>query len=152
MKHAIRVLAILSFLLAPVVANAQFRSSTCEVQPLWIDGTGLRSSNYGLMGTFETAGRDTARSFKLPNTNLVATVAIAYDFDHSKYKLHRVRLAIGVSDTEQKELFETTGSSEARTHYRKGWNLAVTKNVSFNKFVYMVTLRCWDSGTKRPFL
>jgi hypothetical protein len=105
------------------------------------------------MGTFEVDGGGTAvRSFKLENTSLIATVGIDYDFDYSKYKLHRIRLAITVSDKEQKEIFESVDSSEARTQYRKGWNLAVTKNVNFDNLVYMFTLRCWDTAGKRPFL
>jgi hypothetical protein len=146
------ILMLISFLTSPVAVCAQFRPAKCEVQPLYIGPGGIRSSNFGLMGTFATDDDDTVRSFKLQDTNLIATVAIAYDFDYSKYKLHRIRLAIGVSDTEQKELFESIGTSEARTQYRKGWNLAVTKNVTFDKLLYMITLRCWDSGGKRPFL
>src|SRR4051812_21924741 len=147
--HSIMMLILLCW---PVSVCAQFRPAKCEVQPLYIGPGGIRSSNFGLRGTLEAGGGDTLRSFKLQDTNLIETVAIVYDFDHSKYKLHRVRLAIDVSDTEQKELFETAGSSEARTQYRKGWNLAVTKNVNFDKLLYMITLRCWDSGGKRPFL
>ena len=145
---------ILIFLLlvSPVGVRAQFRPAKCEVQPLWVGG-GVRSSNFGLMGTFETDSGDTSvRSFKLENTNLIATVGIDYNLDYSKYKLHRIRLAITVSDKEQKEIFESVESSEARTQYRKGWNLAVTKKINFDNVVYMFTLRCWDSAAKKPFL
>ena len=151
MKRALKLLIVSTLLVMPTIGNAQFRPSKCEVQPLWVGG-GVRGSNEGLIGSFETDGNDTVRSFKLEKTNLIATVGIAYDFDYSKYKLHRIRLAITVSDKQQKELFESVGSSEARTQYRKGWNLAVTKNVTFDNLVYMFTLRCWDSAGKRPFL
>jgi hypothetical protein len=151
MKSHFPILIFL-LLISPVGVGAQFRSAKCEVQPLWVDG-GVRSSNFGLMGAFETDSGDTSvRSFKLENTNLIATVGINYDFDYSKYKLHRIRLAITVSDKEQKEIFESVESSEARTQYRKGWNLAVTKNINFDNVVYMFTLRCWDSAAKKPFL
>jgi hypothetical protein len=151
MKRALKLLIVSTLLVIPTTGNAQFRPSKCEVQTLWVGG-GVRGSNEGLIGSFETDGSDTVRSFKLEKTNLIATVGIAYDFDYSKYKLHRIRLAITVSDEEQKELFESVGSSEARTQYRKGWNLAVTKNANFDNLVYMFTLRCWDSAGKRPFL
>ena len=49
-------------------------------------------------------------------------------------------------------MFESVRSSEASTQYRKGWNLAVTKNVAFDNLVYMFTLRCWDAAGKRPFI
>jgi hypothetical protein len=151
MKSHFTILIFL-LLVLPVGVRAQFRPAKCEVQPLWVGG-GVRSSNFGLMGTFETDSGDTSvRSFKLENTNLIATVGIDYDFDYSKYKLHRIRLAITVSDKEQKEIFESIESSEARTQYRKGWNLAVTKNINFDNVVYMFTLRCWDSPAKKPFL
>jgi hypothetical protein len=144
---------IFLLLVSPVGIRAQFRPAKCEVQPLWVGG-GVRSSNFGLMGTFETdnSGDTSVRSFKLENTNLIATVGIVYDLDYSKYKLHRIRIAITVSDTEQKEIFESVDSSEARTQYRKGWNLAVTKNINFDNVVYMFTLRCWDSAARKPFL
>jgi hypothetical protein len=111
------------------------------------------------MGTFEKAGREgeVIRSFNLKDTNLVATVGIDYESDYSKNKItpYRIRLAITISDKEQKDIFETVDSSEARTLYRKGWNLSVTKNVKFDNRIYMFTLRCWDSAAfvgKRPYL
>lgn len=151
MKRALKLLIISTLFVAPTIVNAQFRPSKCEVEPLWVGG-GVRGSNEGLIGSFVTDGEDTVRSFKHQDTNLIATVGIAYDFDYSKYKLHRIRLAITVSNKEQKELFESVVSSEARTQYRKGWNLAVTKNVNFDNLVYMFTFRCWDIAGKRPFL
>ena len=155
MRSSLKFLIVI-LLGVPVTAGAQLRPAKCEVQPLWVGG-GVRSSNFGLMGTFEKDGSkgEVIHSFNLKDTNLVATVGIDYDFDYSKYKMHRIRLAITVSDKEQKEIFESVDSSEARTLYRKGWNLSVTKNVNFENLVYMFTLRCWDSTAfagKRPFL
>lgn len=159
MRSSFKFLIFFSFALLlglPVTASAQLSPARCEVQPLWV-GREVRSSNFGLMGTFEKdgSGGEVIHSFNLKDTNLVATVGIGYDFDYSKYKMHRVRLAITVSDKEQKEIFESVDSSEAKTMYRKGWNLSVTKNINFDNLVYMFTLRCWDSTAfagKRPFL
>ncbi len=70
-------------------------------------------------------------------------------------KAHKVRLAIAVSNREQNEIFESVDSAEATTLYRKGWNLAVTRNVRFDNLAYMFTLRCWDTdgfAGKRPLL
>jgi len=144
---------IFFLIISPIGIQAQFRAAKCEVQPHWVGG-GVRSSNFGFMGTFETDNGEyeSVRSFKLEETNLMATVGISFDKDYSKYKLHRILLAITVSDREQKEIFESVDSSEARTQYRKGWNLAVTKNVKFDNLVYMFTLRCWDKAGKRPFI
>ena len=75
---------------------------------------------------------------------------IIFESDILSRRLHRIRLAIRVSDKEEKEMFESVRSSEASTQYRKGWNLAVTKNVAFDNLVYMFTLRCWDAAGKRP--
>jgi hypothetical protein len=149
-------LLVLLILISPVLVNAQFRRATCEVQPLWLIPGGVRSSSIGLMGTFDSNGGGTSiHSFKLENTNLIATVGIDFDFDYSRYKAHRIRLAITVSDTDQKEIFESVDASEARTTYRKGWNLSVTKNVNFDNRVYMFTLRCWDTAAfagRKPFI
>src|SRR4051812_25382848 len=125
MRSSLKFL-ILILLGLPVTASAQLHPAKCEVQPLWVGG-GVRSSNFGLMGAFEKDGSEGAviRSFYLKDTNLVATVGIDYDFDYSKYKMHRIRLAITVSNKEQKEIFESVDSSEARRLYRKGWNLSV---------------------------
>jgi hypothetical protein len=147
----LKLLIILTLLVFPVVANAQFRGAKCDVQPLWVGG-GVRSANLERIGTFEMNGYSSARAFKHEATGLIASVGIVFDEDISKYKLHRVRLAISISDKEQTDIFESVDSSEARTEYRKGWNLAVTKNVSIDNRVYMFTLRCWDAGGKQPFL
>ena len=142
---------------SPAVTFAQFRRATCEVQPLWVGG-GVRSANFGLMGTFETNGNEgeVARSFGLESTNLVATVGIYFDSEYSKEKPkpYGIRLAITVSDKEQRPIFESVDSSEASTRYTKKWNLSVTKNINFDNKVYMFTLRCWDTAGfpgKRPF-
>jgi hypothetical protein len=155
MRSSLKFLIVI-LLGIPVTASAQLRPAKCEVQPLWVGG-GVRSSNFGLMGAFEKDGSEgeVIRSFNLKDTNLVATVGIDYDFDYSKYKMHRIRLAIIISDRKQKKIFESVDSSEARTLYRKGWNLSVTKNVNLGNLVYIFTLRCWDSTAfagKRPFL
>jgi hypothetical protein len=147
MRASLRIL-IAILLASPIAANAQFRAAKCEVQPLWVDGD-VRSANFGLMGTFEKDGREgeLIRSFKLDGTQLIATAGIDYQSEYSKNKTKpfEVRLAIAVADQEHKEIFESVDSSEARTRYRKGWNLSVTKNINFENRVYMFTLRCWDS-------
>jgi hypothetical protein len=141
-----------------MAASAQFRPATCEVQPLWVGG-GVRSSNFGLMGTFEKDGSEgeSIRSFRLDGTKLIATVGIDYEslYGEGKRNPFEIRLAITVSDKEQKDVFESVDSSEARTRYAKKWNLSVTKNINFDNRVYLFTLRCWDTGAfagKRPFL
>ncbi len=150
-------LTILLLLASPIVVRAQFRPAKCEVQPLWAVPRGVRSSNFGLMGTFETdtTGGTYIHSYKLEHTDLIASVGIDFDKDYSKYKFHRIRLAITVSNKEEKEIFESVDSSEAKTLYHKGWNLSVTKNIHFDDRIYMFTFRCWDSAAfagKRPFL
>ena len=146
---------ILLLLSTPHLASAQYRRAKCEVQPLLVGG-GVKSSNLGLMGTFDADNTGSAlRSFNLKDTTLIATVAIDIERDSSKYKTQVVRLAITVSNSERTEVFESVDSSEAKTLYRKGWNLSVTKNINFDKLVYMFTLRCWDSAAfagKRPYL
>jgi hypothetical protein len=156
MKATLKIL-IAIVLASPIAANAQFRPAKCEVQPLWIGG-GVRSANFGLMGTFEKDGREgeLIRSFKLDGTQLVATAAIDYQSEYSKNKPRpfEIRLAVTVADRERTEIFESVDSSEAKTRYLKGWNLSVTKNISFDNRVYMFTLRCWDSTAfaGRPLL
>jgi hypothetical protein len=147
----LKLLIVSTLLVFPVIANGQFRPARCDVQPLWVGG-GVRSANLGLIGTFEVDGHSSVHSFRYEGTSLIVSVGIIFDEDYSKYKLHQVRLAISVSDKEETEIFEGVGSSEARTEYRKGWNLAVTKNVYFDNRVYMFTLRCWDRAGKRPYL
>ena len=75
---------IVMLLVLPAAANAQFRPAKCEVQPLWVGG--VRSSNFGLMGTFEKDGREGAviYRFNLKDTKLVATAGINYESDYSK--------------------------------------------------------------------
>lgn len=124
-----------TLLMLQVTVNAQFRPAKCEVQPLWVGG-GVRSSNVKLMGTFEKDRREgeIMRSFNLKDTNLVATVGVDYESDYSKNRMrsYKICLAITVSDMEQKKVFESVDSSEARTLYRKRWNLSVTRNVLFD--------------------
>ena len=151
MRVEFKLLIVVTLLVFPVVANAQFRPAKCDVQPLWVNAY-VRSSNFGLMGSFDVVGYETIRSFRLVGTNLIATAGISYDEDHSKDKLHRIRLAITVSDKEEKEIFESIASSEASTQYRKGWSIAATKNINFDDRIYMFTLRCWDAAIRRPYL
>jgi hypothetical protein len=150
-------LIVLMFALAsPLTVNAQWRPAKCEVQPLWVGG-GVRSANFGLMGTFEKDGREgeSIRSFKLERTPIVATVGIDYESEYSKTKPRpfEIRLAITAADQERKEIFESVDSSEAKTRYRKGWNLSVTKNINFDNRIYMFSFRCWDAAAfaGRPF-
>ena len=157
MERKFRFLIFSALLISPIAANGQFRPAKCEVQPLWVGG-GVRSANFGLMGTFETKGseRKLIRSFRLADTNLIATVGIVLGTGYVKGKeiLYRIRLAITVSDKEQERIFESVDSSEASTIYAKKWNLSVTKNINFDDRIYMFTLRCWDLrsfGTQRPF-
>lgn len=142
---------------SPVAVYGQFRPAKCEVQPLWV-GERVRSSNFGLMGTFEKDGSEGAliRSFTLQGTQLIATVGIDYVSEYSKGppRPYEVRLAITISGKEEKNIFESVNSSEAKTRYAKKWNLSVTKNVNFDGVVYIFSLRCWDAAGfagKRPF-
>ena len=151
MRLELKLLIVSTLLVFPVIANGQFRPAKCDVKPLWV-GKDVRSANLGFIGTFEVDGNSSMHSFRYEGTSLIVSVGITFDEDSSKYKQHRVRLAISVSDKEETEIFEEVGSSEARTEYRKGWNLAVTKNVYFDSRVYMFTLRCWDRAGKRPYL
>ena len=146
----LRLLIVSILLVFPVVANAQFRGE-CDVRPLWI-GKEVRSANLPLIGTLEVNGYSSMRSFRYEDTGLIASVGIVFDEDYSKHKLHQIRLAITVSDKEETEIFESVNSSEARTQYRKGWNLAVTRKVRIDDLVYTFTLRCWDAAGRRPYL
>lgn len=151
MRLELKLLIVSTLLVFPVVANGQLRPAKCDVQPLWV-GREVRSANLPLIRTFEVEGDSAKHSFRHDGTGLIVSVGITFDEDQSKYKLHVIRVAIRVSDKEETEVFTAVDSSEARTQYRKGWNLAVTKNVSFEDVVYMFTLRCWDSAGKRPYL
>lgn len=148
-------LLLLLLLSAAVVAGAQTRPATCEVRPLWVEQhSGLRSANLPSIGSFEPEPREgpTVRSFTLPKSDLVITAAVKYRFDYSTAKPRpiEVALAITVSDHEQKDLFESLDSSEGATFYRKKWNLAVTKNISFDNRTYQFTLSCRDGTSRQP--
>ena len=150
MRLELKLLIVLTLLIFPVVANAQLRAK-CEVRPLWVGG-GARSANLGVIGTLDLDTYTYTRAFKDEYTPQIATVAIRFDEEISKAKLHRVQIAISVSDKEETNIFESVNSSEASTQYRKGWNLAVTRNVNFEKVVYMFTFHCWDAAGKQPWL
>lgn len=153
------LLAFVVVVASPFIAQAQkqFRPATCEVKPLWV-GKQVRSSNFGLMGQFQTDGTEpvVTRSFRLNDTKVVATVAIdfVYDYSTKPERPFLIRLAIRVSDKEEEQLFESVESAEAETRYAKKWNLSVTKNIYFDDVTYLFTLRCWDTegfGKQRPF-
>ena len=114
--------AILALSLMPLfcgAADAQARPATCEVRPLWVGR--VRSANLGNIGRFNTDGHEgqTIRSFKHSATGFVITVGIDYVFDYSSnpQKPSEIRLAITVSDKEQKDIFESVNSAEASTRY-----------------------------------
>ena len=153
------LLAFVVLVASPFIAQGQkpFRPATCEVKPLWV-GKQVRSSNFGLMGKFETDGKElyVKRSFRLNDTKVIASVAISFVYEYSTRpeRPFLIRLAIKVSDKEEEELFETVESAEAETRYAKKWNLSVTKNINFDDVVYLFTLRCWDTegfGKQHPF-
>lgn len=142
-------------LLVPFIANGQARRATCEVRPLWSIKGGVRSANLEAIGAFQPDEKEgmTVRSFKLPDTNLVVTAGIAYEFDYShkpKPSPSRIALAITVSDSERKDIFESVDSSEASTRYSKNWNVSVTKNILFDQRIYLFTLSCWDGPKPSP--
>ena len=151
-------LVLLILLVSPVAAFGQPRPAKCEVLPLWV-GKEVRSSYFGLMGAFEKDGSEGSviRSFSLEGTPLIATVGIDYVYEYSKNppRPYEIWLAITVSGKEEKDIFESVNSSEAKTRYAKKWNLSVTKNVHFGDVVYMFSLRCWDAAGfagKKPLL
>ncbi len=148
MKPKNSFLVIAAFLFSPVLVNAQARSATCEIRPLWV-GREVRSANLGRIGIFQTDGHEgsTIRSFKHEGTGLVVTVGIDYVFEYSTrpQKPFEIRLAVTAGAQEVKEIFESIDSAEASTRYEKKWNLTVTKNVKFQDVIYMFTLRCWDN-------
>jgi hypothetical protein len=152
---------VLILLLIPAVAKAQERPATCSVLPLYIDSykcietsSGrrcgrLRSANLGSIGTFQTDGSEgqIIRSFKYEK-GLVVTVGIDHIFDYSQFpKLfpYKIKLAITVSDKEEKEVFEFVNSSESSTLYRENWNLTVSKYIKSGKGMYIFTLDCKDN-------
>ena len=150
MKSRYSTLAVALLLMFPTVCAAQARPATCEVRPLWVGR--VRSANLGNIGRFRTDGKEgkTIRSFKHQTTGFVVTAGIDYVFDYSStpQKPSEIRLAIAVSDKETEDIFESVNSAEASTHYRKKWNLSVTRSVDFENVVYMFTLRCWDAPAK----
>ena len=144
---------VLALFAVPGFVSAQARPATCEVRPLWVVKGGPRSADLGVIGTFEADGKEgiAIRSFKLPNSGLVVTAGINYEFDYShkpEPAPFRISMAITVSDREQSEIFESVDSSEASTRYDKHWNLRVTRNIPFDNRTYMFTLNCWDSKKK----
>jgi hypothetical protein len=147
--NATLLVLVLSF---PIVSNAQARPASCEVQPAWAIKGGVRSANLEPAGRFQTEGREgqSVHSFKLRDTTLVISAAVDYVFDYStaKPKPLNIKVAITVSDHENKDIFESLDSSEASTRYTKNWNLSVTKNLFFDNRIYMFTLTCRD-GIKR---
>ncbi len=149
-----KAIAFALLLLVPFPAHCQARPAICEVRPLWAIKGGLRSANLGTIGTFQTNGREgvTLRSFKLPKTNLVISVGINHEFDHTpgaKPTPSRIALAITVSEQEEKDIFEALDSSEGSTRYTRNWNLRVTKNIFLDDRIYLLTLSCWE-GTQPP--
>lgn len=145
MKATITTFFLL-FFLCSVSAFSQARPATCRITPLWVTDA-QRSSYFGDLGNFQTDGSEgeTIRSFKFEE-KLFVTAGINYVFDYSKKKPYpyEIRLAITVSDKEEKKVFESVNSSEASTFYKKKWNLTVTKNINFDNAVYMITLSCAD--------
>ena len=141
----------LIILFSPALVNAQARSATCEVRPLWI-GKEVRSANLGRIGIFQTDGHEgsTIRSFKDKYTGIVGTVGIDYVFDYSTrpQKPFEIQLAITAGTGEVKEVFGSIDSAEASTRYEKKWNLTVTKKIKFEDLTYMFTLRCWDNTSR----
>lgn len=127
-------------------ASANPRPANCQLQPLWIDDTGLRSSNYGLLGTFTVSGEEgqTLSSFRDPDSGLVVNVGVRFDYDYSKKpeRPYRVWLAMRVSDKEEKAVFEQAESSEALADDKKGWKLSVRQSARVRKMLYMYTLTC----------
>lgn len=144
-------LLLIMLLVFPVMTVAQARPASCQVRPLWV-GLGVRSANLGALSQFQVNGQErrTIRSFPYKDTGLVVTVGIDYEFDYSKSKPKpfAIRLAITVSDKEEKEIFESVESAEASTSYAKKWNLSVTKNIPFDERVFMFTLSCHDNDKR----
>lgn len=138
----------------PIGVNAQSRSASCEIRPLWTIKGGPRSATLGALGGFQTDGREgiTVRSFKFQDTGLVVTAGLDNEFDYSSSKPRpwQISLAITVSDQEKKDIFESVDSSEASTLYRKGWNLQVSKNIFLDNRIYMFSLNCWDGTGRSP--
>lgn len=156
MKLTYKLLVII-LLFCPIFANAQARPSMCRIFPLYrgSDRFGPRSSYENDIGQFQLDGSEgeTIRSFNYDD--LVITVGVNYVFSYSgktgdrKQFPYRIDLAITVSEKEEREVFESAGSSEASTLYKKGWNLSTTKNINNKKLIYMFTLSCSD-GLKLP--
>jgi len=134
-----------------VAANAQgARLAMCRIFPLLKDAN-IRSSYTDDIASFNLDGKEgaTIRSFKYKE--FVITVGIDFVFDYSKKKPspYEVQLAMIVSDKEEKEVFETPEVSEARTLYKKDWNLQVRKNVKTGGITNMFTVSC-SAGSKLP--
>lgn len=139
---------IIILLICPALVNAQARPATCDVRPHWVDSR-VRSANLGSIGTFLTDGRQgkTIRSFNYKVENLVITVGINYVFEYlpkAKTVPYQIKLAITVSDKEEKDIFESPNSSEASTLYQKKWNLSASKNVNVRDLTYIFTISCKD--------
>jgi hypothetical protein len=151
MKTTSKVLLVIFLLIGSIAANAQARPGMCRVFPLLKDAN-VRSSYSSDIGNFKLDGEEgeVIHSFKY-NDGQVITVGIDFVFDNSKKKPfpYEIRLAVTASDKEEKEVFEIPDNSEARTLYKKGWNLIVRKNVKISNITYMFTVSCGD-GLKLP--
>jgi hypothetical protein len=147
----VKLLLVTFFLIGSVAASAQdARPARCRIFPLLKDEN-ARSSYGDDIASFNLDGKEgeTIRSFRYKD--FVVTIGIDFIFDSSKKtpSPYEVRLAMIVSGKEEKEVFETPDSSEARTLYKKDWNLAVRKNVKTGNLTNMFTVSCGD-GAKLP--
>ena len=122
------------------------RPATCRLKPLWVDDTGLRSSNYGFLGAFSVSGEEgqTVKAFRDDDSGLVINVGVRFEDDYSKrpQRPYLVWLAVRVSNKEEKAVFERAESSEAFADDKKGWKLSVRQSGHVKDKLYMYTLTC----------
>lgn len=156
MKIYIKLIIILIFSASSFTVIGQARPAMCRIYPLWKDEK-VRGSYSGDIDTFKLDGEEgkTIRSFRYETfedeEELIITAGIDFVFDYSSkpQSPYEIRLAITASNKEEKKVFEVPGSSEAKTLYKKNWNLKVTKNVKIKDITYMFTISCSD-GMKLP--
>lgn len=144
-----KVLPICLLILSPIVVNAQNSFAICRVSAYWWDRQTKIGSGLMLLGQFNprVADEQTVKTFKSIDGDFMVTAGVEFPLDYSKSKPapFEVRLAIIVSNKEEKDIFGALESSEASTYFKKRWNLSVGKNVDFEGKVYTFGLSCSDN-------
>ena len=144
-----RILMVGFFLLLPIAAKAQATSGDCRVTLYSPHQLGVGPI---LVGRFTPKAGDgrTVKSYEV-YPDMVVTAGVEFLLTPGRDKLipWKMKLALSVSDKEEREVFDSFGSSEGSTrNFGRGWNLAVQQQVEVAEKTYIYTLEC--SETAKP--